>query len=96
MPSSRAAPMLSWRLFFDPSDVGILEPAPWSDAPETALELGLRRPKGQTMAGVDYLASTGSDGWHSTHSANCIVIAISQAEPCVSAQIRGVYRPVYA
>ena len=45
----RAAPMLSWRLFFDPNDVGILEPAPWSDAPETALELGLRRPNGRAQ-----------------------------------------------
>ena len=57
----RAAPTLSWRLFFDPSDVGIREPSPWKDAPETALELGLRRPNGQTMAGIDYLASTGSE-----------------------------------
>ena len=53
--------MLSWRLFFDPGDVGLREPAPWSDPPETALELGLRRPSGRSMAGIDYLASTGSE-----------------------------------
>jgi hypothetical protein len=53
--------MLSWQLFFDPSDVGIREPAPWSDAPETAVELGVRRPNGRTMAGIDYLATTGSE-----------------------------------
>jgi hypothetical protein len=64
-PPGRGRPTLSWRLYFDPTYVGLQEPAVWLDPPVTAVELGLPRAGGRMIAGIAYLASVGTQvgGW---------------------------------
>jgi hypothetical protein len=59
------------RLFFDPRDVRQALPETWGDdPPATALELGRVERGGITMAGIDYLRSTGRTvyAWSATLS----------------------------
>jgi hypothetical protein len=59
-PLRRRSPRLRARLYFDPCDVRQAPPETWGDEPPaSALELGGLEPGGITMAGIDYLRSTG-------------------------------------
>jgi hypothetical protein len=70
-PLRRRSPHLRARLYFDPSDVRQAPPESWGDEPPaTALELGHLETGGITMAGIDYLRSTGRTvyAWSATMS----------------------------